>query len=79
MGGEGMQTDEVPPQLMKQALNDQALANQAIISMGSFGKDGTRLLIDTRNAPPQAQVQAAAAKGPGQIGGILRDGSVVPA
>ena len=58
MGGEGIQTDEVLPQL-KQALNDQALANQAIISMGSLGKDGTRLLIDTRNAPlkPKRRLQ----------------------
>jgi HEAT repeats len=71
-----MQADEALPKL-KEALKDRDLAKQAIISMGNLGKDGIPLLIDIMNSSPQPEIQAAAAKGLGQIGGINGDASVV--
>jgi hypothetical protein len=71
-----MQADEALPKL-KEALKDRDLAKQAIISMGNLGKDGIPLLVDLMNASPQLEIQAAAAKGLGQIGGINGDASVV--
>lgn len=72
-----MQADEALPKL-KEALKDRDLAKQAIISMGNLGKDGIPLLVDIMNSSPQLEIQAAAAKGLGQIGGINGDASVVP-
>jgi hypothetical protein len=43
-----------------------------------LGKDGIPLLIDLMSSSPQLEIQAAAAKGLGQIGGINSDASVVP-
>jgi hypothetical protein len=72
-----MQADEALPKL-KEALKDRDLAKQAIVSMGNLGKDGIPLLIDLMSSSPQLEIQAAAAKGLGQIGGINGDASVVP-
>ena len=72
-----MQADEALPKL-KEALKDRDLAKQAIISMGHLGKDGIPLFVDIMNSSPQLEIQAAAAKGLGQIGGINGDASVVP-
>lgn len=72
-----MQADEALPKL-KEALKDRDLAKQAIISMGNLGKDGIPLLVDIMKSSPQLEIQAAAAKGLGQIGGINGDASVVP-
>lgn len=72
-----MQADEALPKL-KEALKDRDLAKQAIISMGNLGRDGIPLLVDLMNSSPQLEIQAAAAKGLGQIGGINGDASVVP-
>lgn len=72
-----MQADEALPKL-KEALKDRDLAKQAILSMGNLGKDGIPLLVDMMNSSPQPEVQAAAAKGLGRIGGINGDASVVP-
>lgn len=71
-----MQADEALPKL-KEALKDRDLAKQALVAMGNLGKDGIPLLIDILNTAPQVEVQAAAAKGLGQIGGIHGDASVV--
>ena len=71
-----MQADEALPKL-KEALKDRDLAKQALVSMGNLGKDGIPLLIDIMNTAPQTEIQAAAAKGLGQIGGIHGDSSVV--
>lgn len=71
-----MQADEALPKL-KEALKDRDLAKQAIISMGNLGRDGIPLLVDLMNSSPQLEIQAAAAKGLGQIGGINGDASVV--
>lgn len=72
-----MQADEALPKL-KEALKDRDLAKQAILSMGHLGRDGIPLLVDLMNSSPQHDIQAAAAKGLGQIGGISGDASVVP-
>ncbi|MBD0315278.1 MAG: HEAT repeat domain-containing protein [Nitrospiraceae bacterium] len=71
-----MQADEALPKL-KEALKDRDLAKQALVAMGNLGKDGIPLLIDIMNSAPQVEIQAAAAKGLGQIGGIHGDASVV--
>ncbi|TKS58918.1 MAG: hypothetical protein EWM72_02570 [Nitrospira sp.] len=71
-----MQADEALPKL-KEALKDRDLAKQALVAMGNLGRDGIPLLVDIMNTSPQPEVQAAAAKGLGQIGGIHGDPSVV--
>ena len=71
-----MQADEALPKL-KQVLQDRDLGKQAIVAMGNLGKEGIPLLVDLMNTSPQIDVQAAAAKGLGQLGGIHGDASVV--
>ena len=71
-----IQADEALPKL-KEALKDRDLAKQALVAMGNVGKDGIPLLVDIMNSSPQPELQAAAAKGLGQIGGIHGDSSVV--
>lgn len=71
-----MQADEALPKL-KEALKDRDLAKQALAAMGNLGREGIPLLIDLMNSSPQVDIQAAAAKGLGQIGGIAGDPSVV--
>ena len=72
-----MQADEALPKL-KEVLKDRDLAKQAIGAMGSLGKEGIPLLVDIMNTSPQIELQAAAAKGLGQLGGLHGDASVVP-
>ena len=72
-----MQADEAFPKL-RAALQDRNLAGQALAAIGNLGKDGIPLLIDLMQSSPQLDIQAAAAKGLGQIGGTLGDASVVP-
>jgi hypothetical protein len=72
-----MQADEAMPKL-KEALKDRDLAKQAILAMGNVGKDGIPLLVDMMTFSPQLEIQTAAAKGLGQIGGIHGDATVVP-
>jgi hypothetical protein len=72
-----MQADEALPTL-KAALKDRDLAKQALVAMGNLGREGIPLLIDILNTAPQPEIQAAAAKGLGQIGGINGDATVVP-
>ncbi len=72
-----MQADEALPTL-KAALKDRDLAKQALVAMGNLGKEGIPLLIDLMQSAPQLELQAAAAKGLGQIGGISGDATVVP-
>jgi len=71
-----MQADEALPKL-REALKDRDLAKQAIGAMGNLGKEGIPLLIDIMNTSPQLELQAAAAKGLGQLGGMHGDASVV--
>jgi hypothetical protein len=72
-----MQVDEALPKL-KEVLKDRDLAKQAIGAMGSLGKEGIPLLVDIMNMSLQIELQAAAAKGLGQLGGLHGDASVVP-
>ena len=72
-----MQADEALPKL-KEALKDRNLAKQAIGAMGSLGREGIPLLVEIMNTSPDLEVQAAAAKGLGQLGGLHGDASVVP-
>jgi len=71
-----MQADEALPKL-KEVLKDRDLAKQAIGAMGNLGKEGIPLLVDIMNTSPQIELQAAAAKGLGQLGGTHGDASVV--
>ncbi len=71
-----MQVDEALPKL-KEALKDRDLAKQALSAIGNLGRDGIPLLIEMMSTSPKVEVQAAAAKGLGQIGGIAGDASVV--
>jgi len=72
-----MQADEALPKL-KEVLKDRDLAKQAIGAMGNLGREGIPLLVDIMNTSPQLELQAAAAKGLGKLGGMHGDASVVP-
>jgi len=72
-----MQADEALPRL-KQALQDRDLAKQALAAMGNLGREGIPLLVEIMNTSTDLEVQAAAAKGLGQLGGLHGDASVVP-
>ena len=72
-----MQADEAMPRL-KQALQDRDLAKQALAAMGNLGREGIPLLVEIMTTSPDLEVQAAAAKGLGQLGGVHGDASVVP-
>ncbi len=72
-----MQADEALTKL-KQVLQDRDLAKQAAVALGNLGKDGIPVLIDILTNSPQLELQAAAAKGLGQLGGTHADTSVVP-
>jgi hypothetical protein len=72
-----MQADEALPKL-KQTLQDRDLAKQSLAAIGNLGKDGIPILVEIMNTSPQPEMQAAAAKGLGQLGGIHGDASVVP-
>jgi HEAT repeats/PBS lyase HEAT-like repeat len=71
-----IQADEAMPKL-KEALKDRDLAKQALAAIGNLGRDGIPLLVDMMSTSPQLEVQAAAAKALGQIGGLHGDASVV--
>ena len=71
-----MQADEALPKL-REALKDRDLAKQAIGAMGNLGKEGIPLFVEIMNTSPDIEVQAAAAKGLGQLGGLHGDASVV--
>ena len=72
-----MQADEALPRL-KQALQDRDLAKQALAAMGNLGREGIPLLSEIMTTSQDLEVQAAAAKGLGQLGGLHGDASVVP-
>lgn len=72
-----MQADEALPKL-KEVLKDRDLAKQALVAMGNLGRESIPLLVDMMNTAPQTEIQAAAAKGLGQLGGLHGDASVVP-
>ena len=72
-----MQADEALPKL-KEALKDKELASQAAAAIGNLGSEGIPLLIDLLKNSKDPEVQAAAAKGLGRVGGIAGDPRIVP-
>lgn len=72
-----MLADEAMPRL-KAALKDKNLAGQAAEALGSIGKEGIPLLIDILKTSKDPELQAAAAKGLGHVGGLHGDPSIIP-
>jgi hypothetical protein len=72
-----MQADEALPQL-KAALKDKNLSKEAAVALGGLGKEGIPLLVDILKHSKQPELQAAAAKGLGDLGNTHNDASVVP-
>jgi HEAT repeats len=72
-----MQADEALPKL-KAALKDKNLSKEAAVALGSMGKDGIPILVDILKHSKQPELQAAAAKGLGDLGNTHNDSSVVP-
>jgi len=72
-----MLADEAMPRL-KEALKDKNLAGQAAEAMGSIGKDGIPILIDILLTSKEPDLQAAAAKGLGHVGGLHGDPRIIP-
>ena len=71
-----LQADDALPKL-KEALQNRDLSMQALVAMGNLGRESIPVLIEIMNTTSQTEIQAAAAKGLGQIGGIVGDASVV--
>jgi hypothetical protein len=72
-----MQADEALPKL-KAMLKDKNLSKEAAVALGSMGKDGIPILVDILKHSKQPELQAAAAKGLGDLGNTHNDSSVVP-
>ena len=72
-----MQADEAFPKL-KEALQDKNLAQQAAVALGSTGKEAIPILVDMLKNSKDPDLQAAAAKGLGQVGGLNGDATVIP-
>ena len=72
-----MQADDALPKL-KEALKDRDLAKHVLIAMGNLGRESIPILVEIMKTTLQVDIQAAAAKGLGQIGGLAGDASVVP-
>jgi hypothetical protein len=71
-----MITDEALPRL-KEALKDKNLAKQAVLAIGNIGKDGIPILIDMLKHAKDPELQAAAAKGLGQVGSVHGDARII--
>lgn len=69
--------DEALPQL-KEALKDKNLAKQAAVSLGNLGKEAIPILIDMLKNSKDPELQAAAAKGLGQVGALHGDARIIP-
>jgi hypothetical protein len=72
-----MQADDALPKL-KAALKDKDLSKQAAVALGNMGKEGIPILVDILKHSKQPELQAAAAKGLGDLGNTYNDSSVVP-
>jgi HEAT repeat protein len=72
-----MVADEALPRL-KEALKDKDLAKQATVALGNMGREGIPILVDILKHSKQPELQAAAAKGLGDLGNIHSDSTVVP-
>jgi len=67
-----MQADKAMPTL-KKTLKNKNLSKQALVAMGNLGSDGIPLLIDLLKNSNDPEIQAAAAKGLGKVGGMAGD------
>ncbi|HVG02270.1 MAG TPA: HEAT repeat domain-containing protein, partial [Nitrospira sp.] len=72
-----MVADEALPRL-KEALKDKDLARQAAVALGNMGREGIPVLVDILKHSKQPELQAAAAKGLGDLGNVHSDSTVVP-
>ena len=72
-----MEADEALPRL-REALKDKDLSKQAALALGNMGREGIPILVDILKHSKQPQLQAAAAKGLGDLGNTHNDSSVVP-
>src|SRR5574341_368266 len=72
-----MMNDEALPRL-KEALKDKNLAKQALVALGNIGKDSIPILIDILKNSKDPELQAAAAKGMGQVGALHGDPQIIP-
>lgn len=72
-----MEADEALPRL-KEALKDKDLAGQAAVALGNMGREGIPILVDILKHSKQPELQAAAAKGLGDLGNVHSDSTVVP-
>ena len=72
-----MQADDALPKL-REALENRDLAQEALMAMGNLGSESVPILVEIMTQSLQVEVQAAAAKGLGRIGGTAGDASVVP-
>ncbi|TAJ30755.1 MAG: HEAT repeat domain-containing protein [Nitrospirae bacterium] len=72
-----MLSHEALPQL-KEALKDKDLSKQAAVALGNIGQEGIPILIDILKTSTQPELQAAAAKGLGQVGALHGDPSIIP-
>ena len=72
-----MQADEAFPKL-KEALKDANLAKQAAEALGRTGKESIPILVDMMKNSNDPELQASAAKGLGQVGGLHGDASIIP-
>lgn len=72
-----MLADKALPRL-REALKDKELAKQAAVSLGNIGKEAIPILIDMLKNSKDPELQAAAAKGLGQVGGLHGDPRIIP-
>jgi hypothetical protein len=81
MMGEMVNDSTLPPEAvatLKNALKDKDLAKQAAVALGNLSPESIPFLIDLLRTTKEPEVQAAAAKGLGQIGALQGDSRIVP-
>lgn len=74
--GEMLADDALPK--LKEALKNKNLAKQAAVALGNIGKESIPILIDMLKNSQDPELQAAAAKGLGQVGGLHGDARIIP-
>lgn len=78
--GEMVNDSTLPPQALttlKNALKDKDLAKQAAVALGNLSPDSIPMLIDMLKTVKEPELQAAAAKGLGQIGALQGDPRII--
>ena len=72
-----MMDDKALPGL-KEALKDKDLSKQAAVALGNLGKESIPILIDMLKNSKDPELQAAAAKGLGNVGSAHGDATIIP-